>query len=350
MNREAIRIDGDTQQRLSLSEPTITEYADAMRSGSRFPPVVVFFDGLDHWLADGFHRYHAACRLGSYELPVDVRTGTRRDAVIYAACANQSHGLRRTTADKRKAVETLVSDVEWAAWSDKEIARRCGVSDMLVGDVRRGFRTRSAVNGKPPQDKFLVNNREGTQQQESCSTRKFLIKGHEKAMNISNLKRGHRLQKGERHPETTKRLDVIRALADEGLATEQIARRLHLSAQHIRELMRSGEIVCHADRALGRRKRIDPNRIMQGIVDAIAEAPSDLNMIDAETVDLARIPRWLDSLAASQRAIHSLIVYLRKLVNQQKGRPYVGESKAHATSVEDPAGADRPDGRASRVN
>ena len=39
------------------------------------------------------------------EIAADVRQGTRRDALLFAAGANSSHGLSRTTADKRRAIE-----------------------------------------------------------------------------------------------------------------------------------------------------------------------------------------------------------------------------------------------------
>ena len=71
-------------------------------------PVVVFHDGVDHWLADGFHRYHASRRIEALESVAEVRTGTRRDAVLYSVGANASHGQRRTNADKRRAVMTLL--------------------------------------------------------------------------------------------------------------------------------------------------------------------------------------------------------------------------------------------------
>src|SRR3982750_4393302 len=60
-----IRTDGGTQLRAKLSEKVIEEYAAAMREGHRaeFPPLMVFFDGTDYWLADGHHRYHAAQRV-----------------------------------------------------------------------------------------------------------------------------------------------------------------------------------------------------------------------------------------------------------------------------------------------
>ena len=50
--------------------------------------------------------------------------------------ANSSHGVRRTNADKRAAVLLLLNDVEWAAWSDNEIAKRVGVSQPFVGELR----------------------------------------------------------------------------------------------------------------------------------------------------------------------------------------------------------------------
>jgi len=34
---------------------------------------------------------------------------------------------------------TLLNDPEWAAWSDREIARRAGVGAPLVGDIRKAI-------------------------------------------------------------------------------------------------------------------------------------------------------------------------------------------------------------------
>nr|WP_244557034.1 hypothetical protein [Fulvimarina manganoxydans] len=66
----------------------------------------------------------------------DIRQGTRRDAILHSVGANATHGMRRTNADKRRAVTRLLEDAEWAAWSDREIARRCGVSQPFVGSMR----------------------------------------------------------------------------------------------------------------------------------------------------------------------------------------------------------------------
>ena len=136
LSLDEIRIDGGTQPRESNNEAVIASYAEDMRAGAQFPPLVVFFDGIEYWLADGFHRYWAAksCEYEGFEC--DVREGTRRDAILFSVGANASHGLRRSNADKRKAVLTLLNDEEWGKWSDREIARRCGVSQPFVGQLR----------------------------------------------------------------------------------------------------------------------------------------------------------------------------------------------------------------------
>jgi hypothetical protein len=148
-----IRTDGGTQPRAEISNDLVTEYMDAMSAGAQFPPVVIYFDGSDYWLADGFHRLRALASLGRPVL-ADVRQGTRRDAVLFSAGANATHGQRRTNADKRRAVLALLHDDEWQQWSDREIARRCAVHHDLVSTLRsdlsggnRQIETRRVVRG-----------------------------------------------------------------------------------------------------------------------------------------------------------------------------------------------------------
>jgi hypothetical protein len=56
--------------------------------------------------------------------------------VLFSVGVNADHGRPRTHDDKRSAVQRLLDDAEWAAWSDREIARRCRVSRKLVGTLR----------------------------------------------------------------------------------------------------------------------------------------------------------------------------------------------------------------------
>ncbi|GAC1457015.1 MAG: hypothetical protein NVS2B14_00040 [Chamaesiphon sp.] len=133
---DLIRKDGGTQSRAEINQSVVEEYAEAMKEGTPFPPVTTFYDGENYWLADGFHRVEAAIVAGRDSITIRIQQGTRRDAVLHSVGANATHGLRRTNADKRRAVETLLNDEEWAAWSDREIARKCGVGNQLVGHVR----------------------------------------------------------------------------------------------------------------------------------------------------------------------------------------------------------------------
>ncbi|MEF8709515.1 MAG: ParB/Srx family N-terminal domain-containing protein [Candidatus Accumulibacter propinquus] len=141
---------------MALDEATIDEYADAFRSGEALPAVKVFFDGEKHWLADGFHRVEAAKRAGLAEIDVDEQLGARRQAVLHSCAANAKHGLRRTNADKRRSIQMILSDSYWSDWSDREIARRCGVGDHLVADVRR-----SALEASKTASHYLRENADG---------------------------------------------------------------------------------------------------------------------------------------------------------------------------------------------
>jgi len=136
----SISTDGGTQMRAQLDSGTVAEYAEAMREydgWGKFPPVTLFHDGDAHYPGDGFHRIAAfkqEFQVGN--VPADVQPGTRRDAVLFAAGANADHGLRRTNADKRRAVEALLRDDAWGHWSDREIARRCNVPHPFVAKLR----------------------------------------------------------------------------------------------------------------------------------------------------------------------------------------------------------------------
>lgn len=140
-----IRLDGDTQPREQIDEATVADYAEAIRDGANFPPVVVFNDGSARWLADGFHRFHATRAAGLPTILVEEHAGDRRAAMLYGFAANTKHGLRETRADKRRKIEVMLRDAEWVCWSNSEIARRCGVTDKTVASVRAELVGRSEI-------------------------------------------------------------------------------------------------------------------------------------------------------------------------------------------------------------
>jgi len=132
-----IRIDGDTQPRAGINTTLVAEYATAMESGNAdFPPAVVFFDGADYWLADGFHRWHAANKNDLDGIYCEIHNGTVDDARWYSYAANQTHGQRRSNADKEKAVKAALLHPKGAGMSDTSIAEHVGVDVKTVGKYR----------------------------------------------------------------------------------------------------------------------------------------------------------------------------------------------------------------------
>ena len=134
---ELLHLDEGTQARAAINEAVIQEYSEAMQAGAIFPPVVAFFDGQVYWLADGFHRLRAAIACGRDEFDVDLRQGTREDAVWFACSANRAHGLRRSNADKRRAVTMALASPKAQGMSDRQLAEHCGVGHVFIGMVRR---------------------------------------------------------------------------------------------------------------------------------------------------------------------------------------------------------------------
>ena len=193
----SIRIDGGTQLRAAIDEETVAAYAEAIKDGVEFPAVTVFCDGLEYWLADGFHRFHAYRRAGKDKIPAEVRQGEQRDAWLFALGANATHGKNRTNADKRAQVTAALNDSELSKWSDREIARQCKVSFTLVAHVRQDLSATNCRYEKPEGQTVMRN---GTVYQQKAK---------------APLQDGERIVKAPK--KSWQEPDISEALAEEGL-------------------------------------------------------------------------------------------------------------------------------------
>lgn len=124
------------QMRTEMNQTAIDEYAETIKGGTDLPPVGIIRENRTLWLWDGFHRLEAYKKAGATHIPSTITEGTKRDAILAACGANADHGLRRTSKDKRKAVQSLLGDKAWKEWSDREIAKACRVHHQLVATVR----------------------------------------------------------------------------------------------------------------------------------------------------------------------------------------------------------------------
>ena len=137
LNLDQIRIDGGTQIREEIDDALVAQYAACMTAHDIFPPVIVLLEGAAHWLADGFHRYHAARKAGLKKLRADVRKGTKDDALWVAIGANRANGARLTNADIKKACRVALG--KFPSRSDNDIAKQIGVDHKTVGKHRKAL-------------------------------------------------------------------------------------------------------------------------------------------------------------------------------------------------------------------
>jgi hypothetical protein len=157
MNIGALVMDERLQSRTEINEDTVSDYAEAILNGADFPPVLVYFDGINYYLTDGYHRLLAHKRAEKVSILCSVVQGTLRDAVFHSTGVNAAHGMRRTHADKRKAVMTLLDDFEWEGMGNSQIAKHCHVSPTFVSDLRKGVGkdTGDTVKYKTPTGKVM---------------------------------------------------------------------------------------------------------------------------------------------------------------------------------------------------
>lgn len=162
---DLIRRDGDTQPREVLNFEAIDDYSAAMLAGQKFPPVDVYYDGTDYWLADGFHRVMAALEGDVPEISATIHQGTREDAQWHSFAANKGHGLRRSNEDKARAVKAALVHARSQSLGDREIARHCGVSVPTVS----GWREKLGLSVKILQIHTRTVTRNGTTYQQNVS-------------------------------------------------------------------------------------------------------------------------------------------------------------------------------------
>jgi len=136
LSLDLLRIDGDTQSRLAINEDAVGDYCELIQDAGGqwpFPPLDVFFDGSEYFVADGFHRKLGAVRAKRSSVPCNVHEGTATDARIFGMTANDRNGLRMTRADKRACVCWFLDN--GGKMKQQEIAEKAGVSARWVRQI-----------------------------------------------------------------------------------------------------------------------------------------------------------------------------------------------------------------------
>lgn len=101
-------LDDALQPRCEIDLSLIEDYAMLLMEGTELPPLTVFRDGAQRlWLADGYHRLRAHRALDRTEVPCDVQSGERIDAIQYSVVANAQHGKPRSRGDLARSYDIL---------------------------------------------------------------------------------------------------------------------------------------------------------------------------------------------------------------------------------------------------
>lgn len=116
-----------------LGERSSVHIALVAELAGGWEPLLVTRDGR---IIDGHYRYLAARRLGLRHLECVLFDGDERSAFIEAVRRNIAHGLP-LTLQERKGAATRVLTFD-PTWSDRKIAKVCGLDHKTVGRLRQG--------------------------------------------------------------------------------------------------------------------------------------------------------------------------------------------------------------------
>lgn len=127
--------DSTVQTRVCTDEQKVERYAALIRDDVKFPPIVVFDDGVNLWVPDGIHRLGGHNLAARESIEAVVKKGSYEDAFIYALGANEDHGDNTSVEDKWHKAKLALA--KFGDRSDSAIASMCGVSQPFIGKVRR---------------------------------------------------------------------------------------------------------------------------------------------------------------------------------------------------------------------
>ncbi|MGL6194194.1 MAG: hypothetical protein ACRC2T_05165 [Thermoguttaceae bacterium] len=143
-----IRTDLGTQNRVETNEAIVKEYAEDMERGDTFPAISVIYDEDNDYfiLVDGFHRLAAhKIVFTNDQIRAEMKFGKLEDALSESAAANKTNSFRRTNADKRKAVMTVLPLQKWTHQSNREIAKHVGVGEATVRNIRHELESTAQI-------------------------------------------------------------------------------------------------------------------------------------------------------------------------------------------------------------
>ena len=147
---EDVDVDHSPMVRADLRPEVIEEYSAIYKKDKKKMPVIDLFMEAGNkklLIGDGMHRLQAMRSLNFKACQANVHAGVYEDALKYALLANERHGIRRSQADKRRAVEEAIK--QWPKVSNVQIATLASVDDHTVKAVRDWLEQQGKVAPEP---------------------------------------------------------------------------------------------------------------------------------------------------------------------------------------------------------
>lgn len=113
-----------------------------------------------------------------------------------------------------------------------------------------------------------------------------------------------------------RRRELLRDYVARSMTSDQIAARLDITAEHVRQMARDEGVAITADKFAGRTPRIDPNRIVGQIVTDLEVTDDEFALIDYSALDRAELPQWISSLTRSLKRLRRLKTDLERELNR----------------------------------
>lgn len=133
---------GEAPDRIDMFQGLLAEDVEAV------PPVILVGRGIDCLIADGWHRILAAVALDRSDILAIVLPGlpgmtSEQTARLIGARMTATASQPLTKAERKALAIALAED--HPDWSDRQVARECGLDHKTVGRLRRGTSSETDV-------------------------------------------------------------------------------------------------------------------------------------------------------------------------------------------------------------
>lgn len=125
--------------------------------------------------------------------------------------------------------------------------------------------------------------------------------------NLSRVNIARKIRKEKVGQSRSDKADLIEQYAREGHTSKQIAPKLGVSDARVRDIAKEHNVDIPADRAIGKRRRLDSNRILSGAAESVAAAAYSLQQINPLDLDQEAAQEWVDSLTESLSALRKAL-------------------------------------------